>query len=77
MVQKRNVFVFREGFANNVQLFARRLVFRVFLHGVELPGDIRHHRENVIASLDAGRREEAFRKSFEIGFAEHDRSVGL
>ena len=45
--------------------------------GVELPRDVRHHGVNVVAGLDAGRGEEAFRKPIEIRFAEHDRSVGL
>ena len=77
VIHDRDIGVFSQTVVDHVQLLASRFVFCVFLDGVELPGDIRHHGVDVVAGFDAGRGEEAFRKPIEIGFAEHDRSVGL
>ena len=62
---------------NEVKLFASRFAFRVFLHGDELPGNVCHHRINVVASLDSRRGEKAFRQPIQVSLCKHDRSSSL
>ena len=62
---------------NDIKLLANRFALRVFLHGDELPGNICHHRVNVIAGLDSRRGEETFRDPVQISLCKHYRSSGL
>ena len=77
LVQNGHVCIFRQRFANKVKLFARRLTFRVFLNGVELPGDVCHHGINVVSGFNPRRGKKTIRQSIEIRLREHHWSVGL
>ena len=77
MIEKRNICVFGERLANHIKLFPRRFALGIFLDRIELPGDICHHRVNVITSFDPGRGEETVGQAIEIGLCEHDRRSRL
>ena len=69
--------MFAEALANDVKLLARGFALCVFLHGIELPGDICHHRVDIISGSDPRGGEKAFRQPLEIRLCEHDRRGGV